>query len=88
MYGRIPGKGIAMFWASIHSVYVRIPSKGITMFWASIYSVYGRIPGKGIPMFRLAYIQCMLGSRVRGSPYIDSYGMMMRIPVKGVSKMG
>jgi len=60
---RISGRGIAMFRADIHSVYVRIPSKGITMF-------------------RLTYIQCMLGSRVRGSPYIDSYGMMMMIPVK------
>jgi hypothetical protein len=27
----------------------------------------------------------MLGSWVRGSPYIDSYGMMMMIPVKLVS---
>jgi len=31
MYVRIPGKGIAMFSASIHSVYVRIPGKGITL---------------------------------------------------------
>ena len=32
----------------------------------------------------------MLGSWVRGSPYIDSYGMMMMmmIPMKGVSEMG
>jgi hypothetical protein len=59
------------------------------MFWASIHSVYVRIPGKGITMFQLAYIQCMLGSRVRGSPCIDSYGMMMMmILVKGVSEMG
>ena len=43
-------------------------------------------------MFWLANIQCMLGFRVRGSPYIDSCGMMMMmmmmIPVKGVSEMG
>jgi len=58
------------------------------MFSARIYSVYVRIPGKGIPMFRLAYIQCMLGSRVRGSPCIDSYVMMMMILVKGVSEIG
>jgi len=29
----------------------------------------------------------MLGSRVRASPCIDSYGMLMMIPVKGVSVM-
>ena len=29
----------------------------------------------------------MLGSRVRGSPCIDSYGVMMMIPVKLVSVM-
>ena len=69
-------------------MYVRIPGKGIAMFSTSIHSVYVRIPGKGIAMFRLAYIQCMLGSRVRGSPCIDSYGMMMMILVKGVSEMG
>jgi len=31
VYVRISGKGIAMFRASIHSVYVRIPDKGITL---------------------------------------------------------
>jgi hypothetical protein len=31
VYVRILSKGIAMFSASIHSVYIRIPSKGITL---------------------------------------------------------
>jgi len=54
---------------------------------ASIHFVYVRILGKGITMFWLASILCMLGSRVRGSHCIDSYGMMMMILVKGVSVM-
>jgi hypothetical protein len=33
--------------------------------------LYVRIPGKGITMYCLAYIECMLGSRVRGSSRMD-----------------
>ena len=84
MYVRIPGNGIAM----VGLAYIKCMLGGDRHVSASIHSVYARIPGKGIAMFRLAYIQCMLGSRVRGSPYIESYRMMMTIPLKGVSKMG
>ena len=54
--------------------------------WTNIHLVYVRIPGRGINHV-LTYISCMLGSRVRGSPYIDSYGVMIMILVKLVSVM-
>jgi hypothetical protein len=53
---------------SIHLMYVRIPGKGITVFFTSMHLVYVRIPSKRINVQRVAYILCMLGSRVRGSP--------------------